>query len=300
LSPVEIALLSKDKPLEFQPGEKMNYNNTGYVLLGHIIEKVSGQKYDEYLKSNIFEPLGMDASGYDFTEQIIPKRVSGYSWTAKGYANSTFLDMSLPHAAGSLYSSVGDLYKWDRALYGEKILSSAMKQKMFTPGMNDYAYGWSVTKQHNRQVVSHGGGIFGFNTMIQRFPEDDAVVIVLSNVENANAGKIADSLASVLFGETTDLPWERKSISLSKGVLDRYAGRYKLPPFVLTVTQEEGRLMVQPDGQPKLQAHAESERRFFLKEVDAILEFTGDGGRPSAAVILRQGSRALEGQRIVD
>ena len=300
LTPVEIAMLSKDKPLEFKPGEKMAYNNTGYVLLGHIIEKVSGQRYDEYLKSNIFEPLGMNASGYDVTEHIIPKRVTGYSWTSKGYANATFLDMSLPHAAGSLYSTLGDLYKWDRALHGDKVLSAAMKTKMFTPGLNDYAYGWTVTKRNNRQTISHGGGIFGFSTMIQRFPEEDVVVIVLSNVENVSAGNIANSLATVLFGEPIELPWDRKTISLSKDVLDRYAGRYKLPPFVLTVTQEDGKLMVQPEKQPKLQAHAESERKFFLKEVDAALEFTIKGGGGADAVILHQGGRAVKGERVVD
>ncbi|HYP15013.1 MAG TPA: serine hydrolase [Bryobacteraceae bacterium] len=300
LTPVEIAMLSKDKPLEFKPGEKMNYNNTGYVLLGHIIEKVSGHKYDEYIKSKIFEPLSMNSSGYDQTEQIIEKRVTGYTWTPNGYRNAAFLDMSLPHAAGSLYSTVGDLYKWDRGLYGEKILPAAMKQKMFTPGLNDYAYGWSVTNKNNRQVISHGGGIPGFSTIIQRFPENDAVVIVLSNVENVNAGNIANSLASALFGEEVQLSWDRKSIPLSKEVLDRYAGRYKLPPVVLTVTQEEGRLMVQPTDQPKLQALAESERKFFLKEVDAALEFTGNGSGPAAGIILRQGGRSMEGQRMVE
>lgn len=300
LTPVEIAMLSKDKPLEFKPGEKMTYNNTGYVLLGHIIEKVSGQKYAEYLRSNIFEPLGMNATGYDDTEQVLEKRVAGYNWSSKGYRNATFLDMSLPHAAGSLYSTVGDLYKWDRALYGEKILSAAMKQKMFTPGLNDYAYGWSVTNKNNRQTISHGGGIFGFSTMIQRFPQQDAVVIVLSNVENVSAGNIATSLAGALFGERIELPWDRKTISLSKDVLDRYAGRYKLRPFVLTVTQEDGRLMVQPANQPKLQAHAESERKFFLKEVDVSLEFTGDGSGPAGGVIVRQGGQTMEGPRVVD
>lgn len=300
LTPVAIAMLSKDKPLEFKPGEKMNYNNTGYVLLGHIIEKVSGQNYAEYLKTNIFDPLGMNATGYDETEQILEKRVAGYNWSSKGYRNATFLDMSLPHAAGSLYSTVGDLYKWDRALYGEKILSAAMKQKMFAPGLNDYAYGWSVTNKNNRQTISHGGGIFGFSTMIQRFPEQDAVVIVLSNVANVSAGNVANSLAGALFGEKVELPWDRKTISLSKDVLDRYKGRYKLRPFVLTVTEEDGRLMVQPANQPKLQAHAENERKFFLKEVDVTLEFTGDASRPASGVILRQGGQTIEGSRVVE
>jgi hypothetical protein len=175
-----------------------------------------------------------------------------------------------------------------------------MKQKMFTPGLNDYAYGWSVTNQNNRQAISHGGGIFGFSTMIQRFPEHDAVVIVLSNVENVSAGNIANSLASTLFGEKIELPWDRKSISLSKDVLDRYIGRYKLPPFVLAVSQEEGRLMVQPTNQSKRHALAESEGKFFFMEADVTLEFTGNGSGPADGVILRQNGQAIEGPRIVD
>ncbi|HYO80057.1 MAG TPA: serine hydrolase, partial [Bryobacteraceae bacterium] len=242
----------------------------------------------------------MNASGYDHTERVVEKRVTGYSSTPQGYRNAEFLDMSLPHAAGSLYSTLGDLYKWDRALYGEKVLPTGMKEKMFTPGLNDYAYGWTVTKRKDRQMMSHGGGIFGFSTMIQRFPQQDAVVIVLSNVDNVNSGQIANSLASAMFGEEVQLSWEKKFISLPTESLGRYVGRYKLEPFVLTVTLEDGKLMVQPANQSKLQALAEAEGKFFVKEVEASLEFTGDGSGPARTVILRQGARTSEGSRVVD
>lgn len=296
LTPVEIAMLSRDKPLEFKPGEKMQYNNTGYVLLGHIIEKASGQKYDEYLKQHIFDPLDMKATGYDDTARIIEKRVSGYNRGPNGFRNAEFLDMSLPHAAGSLYSTVGDLYKWDRALYSDRILSPEMKTKMFTPGLNNYAYGWGVNKSKDRLAIGHGGGIFGFSTHILRFPEQDAVVIVLSNVENVSASQITNALTSTLFGEPLELSWERKSISLTREQLERYVGRYKLPPFELTVALEDGKLTVQPTGQARVQAHAESDGRFFVKEVDATLEFKPD----ASAVTLRQNGRTLDGVRIRD
>jgi hypothetical protein len=157
-----------------------------------------------------------------------------------------------------------------------------------------------VTKDKGRKTIGHGGGIPGFSTMIQRYPEQDAVVIVLSNVENANAGQIANSLASVMFGEQIQLSWDRKFVSLSEDVLRRYVGRYKLPPFVLTVTHEDGKLMVQPTNQPKVQAFAEAEGKFFVKDVDAALEFTPNGSGPASRVVVRQGDRTLEGSRVLD
>ena len=141
LSPIEIAFLTKDKPLEFAPGEKMSYNNTGYVLLGHIVEKASGEKYADYLKKHIFGPLDMNESGYDDTQTILPNRAAGYTRVPEGYRNADFLDMSLPHAAGSLYSTLGDLYRWDRSLYTEKMLTKKSLETMFTPVKNDYGYG---------------------------------------------------------------------------------------------------------------------------------------------------------------
>ena len=120
LTPSEILLLSKDKPLEFDPGTKWKYDNTGYIFLGVIIEKVSGEKYADYVKKHIFEPLGMDDTGYDDTRTILKNRASGYEPSGNGFVNAGYLDMSLPYAAGSLYSTVRDLYKWDRALYWTK------------------------------------------------------------------------------------------------------------------------------------------------------------------------------------
>ena len=200
LKPLEIAMLSNDKPLLFQPGEGYRYNNTGYVLLGHIIESVSGMKYDEYLEKNIFGPLEMNESGYDWTRPVLKKRADGYGYNRdrKRYTNADFLDMSLPHAAGSLYSTVGDLYKWHRGLLAGNLLSKESHEKMFEPGRNNYAYGWAVEEADGRKWLGHGGGIFGFSTMILRAWDGDAVVIVLSNVENGDAAGLARQLRSAL------------------------------------------------------------------------------------------------------
>ncbi len=298
LQPLEIVMLSKDKPLEFQPGEEWKYDNTGYVLLGYIVEKVSGEKYDEYVKKHIFDPLDMKDSGYDWSKPVLHYRAAGYTWSGKAYVNADYLDMSLPHAAGSLYSTVRDLYRWDRALYTEKVLSKKSLDKMFTPVKNDYAYGWFVTKTKDRTRVTHGGGINGFATMINRYPDQDAVVVVLSNVENADAGGVAGNMVNALFGDKVELPWERKEIAVDSKILDRYTGTYDLGPLTMVVTNEEGKLMVLPSGQPKLQAFAESETRFFLKMVDASFDFVlGDDGR-AKEMIVHQGGANITGKRV--
>lgn len=292
LSPLEIVLLSKDKPLEFQPGEKMSYNNTGYVLLGHIVEKASGEKYADYLQKHIFGPLDMNDSGYDDTRAILRNRAAGYSRTADGYRNADFLDMSLPHAAGSLYSTVRDLYRWDRALYGEKAASRKSLETMMTPVKNNYGYGFVIAPAFEHKQITHGGGINGFSTVMSRFPDDDAVVIVLSNFENANAGRIGRDLSAILFGEKYELPQERKEIALDARVLDRYAGRYEAGKLTFTVSREENRLFVQASGQGRLQVYPYAEDKFFLKVVDATIEFAPPGGK-ATELILNQAGRIV-------
>src|ERR1044072_7355875 len=162
--------------LQFEPGSKFSYNNSGYFLLGAIIEKVTGKPYEQVLQENILDPTGMKNTGYDHHNTIIPKRASGYTKTPDGYANAPYLDMSIPYAAGSMYSTVEDLYLWDQALYTDKLISAQSKALMYKPFLRDYAYGWAVTnasfKQNDKpvQVISHDGGINGFTTTIVRYP----------------------------------------------------------------------------------------------------------------------------------
>ncbi len=208
LSPLEIVMLSKDKPLDFPPGEKWSYDNTGYVLLGYILEKVSGRNYADYVKEHIFDKLDMTSSGYDDTRAILAGRAAGYDRTPKGYRNADYLDMSLPYSAGSLYSTVDDLFRWDRALYTDKIVSRKSYATMTTSVKNDYGFGLQLAPMFKRKQMGHGGGINGFSTCVNRFPDDDAVVIVLSNVVSTNACSIGLGLSAILFGEKFDMPRE--------------------------------------------------------------------------------------------
>ncbi len=290
-TPAEIVQLTQDKPLEFQPGEKFAYNNTGYILLGYILEKVTGQTYADYLDQKIFGPLGMKDSGYDLAEKIIPRRAAGYAQDGK---NTDFLDMSLPYAAGSLYSTVGDLLKWDQALYGGKVISADSLAKMTTPGKGDYGYGLVIQEKDGRNVIGHGGGINGFNTNMIRFPDQGVVSIALAN-QNTNAvGPITDNLARLYMGEKITPRNKREAIQISSAKFDELVGEYELQPgFVMKVFRDGEKFMTQATGQGVIEIFAMSESRFFPKVVDAELEFERGPDGKAVALILHQGGRDM-------
>lgn len=180
--------------LEFDPGSKFTYSNSGYFILGAIIETINNKPYHEVLQNRILDVVGMKNTGYDFSEKVISNRASGYIKTIDGYKNAEYLDMGLPYAAGSLYSTVEDLHLWDRALYTEKLLPDSLRKKMFAPhikvedAMPGYAgYGWFTAKQKiplvNKELdmIFHSGGINGFITTINRFPGTETLIVTLDN-----------------------------------------------------------------------------------------------------------------------
>jgi CubicO group peptidase (beta-lactamase class C family) len=198
--------------LRFEPGSKFAYNNSGYFLLGAIIEKVTGKTYEEVLKEKIFDPLGMKDSGYDHSDTVMKKRAAGYEKRPSGIINAPYLDMSLPYAAGSLYSTVEDLYLWDQALYTDKLISAKSKELIFKPFLDNYAYGWSVAKakvgntEETVSSIGHGGGINGFNTLIQRLVDDRHLIVLLNNTGGTKLGEMSRAIAGILYGKPYDLP----------------------------------------------------------------------------------------------
>ena len=296
--PAEILLRTKDKPLDFKPGTQWKYDNSGYIFLGIIIEKVSGEKYEDYIKKYIFEPLGMSDSGYDYTATILSHRVSGYRRCGHVFCNSNYMDMSIPFAAGALYSTVDDMYKWDRALYTDKILSNASRRQMFTVVMNNYGYGWDLSPMAQHQQIGHGGGIFGFSAYIARFPKDKALVIVLSNVEETDSKAIAASLAGTIFGEQVSMPTEIKPIFLAPTLLKQYTGIYKFKSFVINVTAKDGHLVIAPSGQPKEEAVPFSKNQFFIESLSAVQTFTLDKDTNTMELKNEQGGSVYIGKRI--
>ena len=291
----------RDKPLDFAPGEKWSYSNSGYVLLGYLIEKITGGSYEKFVRDNIFTPLGMRDSGYDSNAAVIAHRAAGYTRGKDGLENAGFINMTVPHAAGALYSTTEDLLKWEQGLFGGKLLSAASLKTMTTPFKNDYACGLFVQTKDGRKAIQHGGGIEGFNTQLTYYPDDKLTVVVLANVNGAAPGDIAAKLAAVAHGEAVTLATERKEVQVAPQVLAKYAGTYEVGPGVMaTVTVEGGRLMTQLTGEPKLELFAESETRFFLKVVDAQVEFFTDASGAVSHLVIHQGGRDQKAARTGD
>jgi CubicO group peptidase (beta-lactamase class C family) len=289
----------RDKPLDFRPGERFHYSNSGYFLLGAIIEKVSGKSYEAFLKEAIFDPLGMKDTGYDHHATLLPGRAAGYNLGTHGPVNSEYLDMSQPYAAGSLYSTVEDLARWDRALNDGKLISKESYTKMYTSVKNNYAYGWLVTTAKGRKEIQHGGGINGFVTQILRYPEERVCVVVLCNVLPMNPGRVAQDLAKIAFGEPYELPGTRKVAKVDPKVYDAYAGRYELEPKVIaTVARNGDRLMIEVTGQPRLEMFPESETVFFLKVVDATITFVKDDKGKVGHLLIHQGGLDVKAKRL--
>ena len=200
--------------LEFEPGTKFNYNNSGYFILGAIIEHITGKSYEENIVENICKPLGLNNTGYDNFEKIMSKRAAGYEKTGSGYRIAPYLDMALPYAAGSLYSTVEDLYKWDMALRGEKILSKKYMDDIFKGRVDarnsQYGYGWFIDTisidEQKLVVYNHGGGINGFNTINYIVPQKSQVVILFSNAGGAPLNDMTDAIINILNGKDYKLP----------------------------------------------------------------------------------------------
>ncbi|HLY62129.1 MAG TPA: serine hydrolase [Terriglobia bacterium] len=198
--------------LQFAPGTKFHYDNSGFFLLGAILEHVTGKTYEALLKEYILVPLGMKDTGYDHFGDILPMRASGYQQELAGVENAPYLDMALPYAAGSLYSTVEDLYKWDQALYTDKLVPNDLKQKLFTPNLENYGYGWDIRTipasepGAGQAMISHEGGINGFNTLEQRLVGDHDLIVIFNNTPGANLGEMAKGIRAILYGQEPAAP----------------------------------------------------------------------------------------------
>ena len=296
MTPQQLVDWFRDKPLEFEPGTKWNYSNSGYVLLGYLIEKISGQSYAEFVQQNIFTPLGMKDSGYDSNSAIIERRAAGYSRGKDGAENAGFVNMTIPLSAGALYSTTEDLLRWEQGLFGGKVLSPASLAKMTTPFKQDYAFGLGVSTKNGHKMIAHDGGIQGFNTSLAYYPDDKLVVAVLANLNGPAANEIAGSLGQVAHGEKVVLTSERKEINLPRETLAKYAGSYELTPTItLIITVADGRLMSQANQQPKRTLFAESETMFFRKDANVQIEFVKNDKGEITGLVVHQGGQEIKG-----
>jgi CubicO group peptidase (beta-lactamase class C family) len=190
--------LIMDLEPEVVPGFKFQYSNSGYMLLAYIIEKTTGLSYGEFLRNQIFSPLGMNNSGCDNQKEIISNRAQGYEYD-NGIINAEYIDMSFPIGGGNLYSTTEDLFKWDQALYTERLVTRESLETIFTSHGFGYGYGWFINEDQNRKTIYHGGGIVGFKNEIIRYVDDRITIIILNNLSTTNVEQIRNDLTKMVF-----------------------------------------------------------------------------------------------------
>jgi CubicO group peptidase (beta-lactamase class C family) len=292
---------TRKKPLDFAPGERFRYANSGYTLLGFIIEKTSGKSYGDFLQEEIFTPLGMKQTGYEDPRRIIKNRATGYTQLpGEPIANVPYSEIFRLYAAGGVYSTTEDLLLWDQALYTDRILSRASIDQMFAPFQEmrpgkSYASGWWVTRKSGRLEIAHGGNLAGFITYMARYPQERVSIIVLSNNGRGSAGKISDVLSSIVFGAPYEIPKPSVAISLEPLALDKFVGEYvyQHPPGRFVITKESDRLFAQRNAEAKTEMFAQSQTKFFLKAEDVQFTFVIGADQRAQSMVVEQGDGTL-------
>ena len=285
MTPTEIIDYFKNEPMDFDPGEEWRYNNSGYILLGDIIEKVSGKSYEDFVEQNIFKPLGMDNSYYGHKNEIIKNRASGYQ-TRDGFVNASYLSMSLPYAAGSLMSTVEDLYKWQKGLNSNALIKKETLQKAFqNTKLNNgkptyYGYGWSINEINGSPSLEHGGGIFGYTSYGVYIPEKDTYVATLTNCNCNSPTDITIEAASIAINK----PYTSKIVSkISLDKLEKLVGVYEFEDKAIRfITLEGDQLYSKRDGGGKFKIFPRDENNFFFEDSFSEIEFVVRGKKVEA------------------
>jgi CubicO group peptidase (beta-lactamase class C family) len=286
------------RPLESQPGERFNYTNSGYLVLGHLIQKLTGQSYEMFIRENIFMPLAMKDTGLD-SPSVIARRAGSYTVTPNGLVNASYpSDRIVPNTAAGLYSTTDDLMRWQNGLYGGKVISKASLQKMTTPFKGEYGLGVYIRTIDGRRAATHGGGAPPFANLTYFFDRGISVV-VLGNLSVAPSAEIAGYLGALAHGDTVQLVSEKKAITVPASVLARYTGVYQFSNGqTMTVKVEGGQLAAQPTGGNALPFLAESETRFFLRDINVVVEFVRDGAGNVTEMLMLQGTRQERATRV--
>ena len=296
----EVIAFFRDKPLDFEPGTKWDYSNSGYVLLSRIVEKMSGTSIAEHFDDTFFTPLGMTNTGFDVSADILPKRASGYSPSEDGPVNAGYVYMGIPTGAGAMYSTVDDLHKWNTALYEGKILSDESLTEFLKPtefdaiGDSRYAHGVMALTNDAGGYYWHSGGIQGFNAWLGYDTQRKTSVAVLANLNGGAASKLGSQLMTLAQGGTITLASERSETAIAADDMAELEGTYALAPtFKITVFVEDGKLMTQATGQGAFELFREEGDKYFLKVVDAQVHFTRDASGAVTGLTLFQGGQEL-------
>jgi CubicO group peptidase (beta-lactamase class C family) len=273
----------KNQPMRFAPGTKWEYSNSNYVLLGYIIERLTGETYQEYLESHIFKPTGMNHSSYASDTRIIKDRADGYRKGDHGFENAQYLSMTQPYAAGAIQSTVEDLFTWHQAVHSYKLLSRASVNKALTRyvlsngDMTNYGYGWRLGYIQDSPSIWHGGMVNGYIAMAMYLPNEDVFVAVLSNCECNSPEDITAKLAALAIGE----PYDYKAIVLGDSILTGYTGVYEnAKGLQRVITVSEHQLYAGSGRGPKAKVNAMALDKFAPDQDElSRMEFArGDSG----------------------
>lgn len=292
LSHDSMIALFKNKPLNFSPGTKWDYSNSGYYLLGVIVEKASGKNFSRYLLENIINKTGLKNTGMDQLDSVLAYRAKGYSKNRQNvWEHAMLISMEGPYSAGAMFSTVDDLYNWTKALHNNQVLSAASTQKMLTPYKENYGYGIGIDSLKKHKRVSHSGGIPGFSSYLSSFPDDDLSVVVISN-NGSNSSSLGIALESIMFDLPVQIPYNPKEVKIDTAILDNYLGKY-IATGPIELIKKNGKLYRHRDGSPDIELKPESNTRFFYADAsDRFIEFEIDkAGKISKAWFIGNGDK---------
>jgi CubicO group peptidase (beta-lactamase class C family) len=315
IEPDELIKSFQNDPYDFAPGKKWHYDNSGYFLLGRIIEKVSGQSYGDFLRKNFFEPLGMADTGVHRAGLALEREALGCQFSGDIFTNALNWDMSWAGGAGALYSTVEDLFRWNEGVFGGKVLKDASLKAAWTPvrreesqedhPTNGYGYGWAIARMRGEQEISHGGGLNGFSSFILRLPRENFTVAILANAlpgaPSADTARLAHLVTEIYLGEKLEpRPTRQANPAVSPDAFDALAGRYDYGGPVLTVTKEGRRLYAQLSGQPRFEIFPKSATEFFWKVADAQVTFVKDDQGKVTKAVHHQNGQTINAPRLED
>ena len=314
LQEVQIPELIKDiakYEYDFKPGERYEYSNSGYLLLGRIVELVSGKSYREFLTDEFFTPIGMTRSGVYDHEAEYTNESKGYSYLNDKFQNAKPWHMSWAAGAGAIYSTANDLVRWNEALFGGKVLNAESLKQAFTPGKvtsdteSNYGFGWIIAEQQGLSTIWHNGGLDGFLSHLSRYPDQNVNIIALTNSAPAGPQLSPDETSRFL----RDLClWEHMEARQMKSVDDKVdvaklkllEGRYDLGGGIITISLKEDQCYAQLTGQGPIEVFPKSENVLFARVVDAELEFISDDSGKITHAVLHQNGASRKAPRLGD
>jgi CubicO group peptidase (beta-lactamase class C family) len=241
----------------------------------------------------------MKDTGVDNRKLVLKHRARGYGMQKNEFIHAQYIDLAQVFSAGSLYSTVEDLLKWDEALYSEKLLPRKSLERMWTPVKNDYGYGWLIIQRFGHKCIIHDGGLPGFVTTVARFPEDKVFIAVLCNLEGSAVGRVSRDIAAIALGQPYDVPVERKETKIDGKALDAVVGEYEIKPELkVTISRRDDDLFAQVTGQGRFQIKPESETKFFARVEEVTFVFSKDDQGKATSLTLHQNGRDLTGKRV--